>query len=146
MAYWHWLVIGIILIALEAMLPSFVAFWFGVGAVLVGVILLLMPLTLALQLLVWLGFSGIALVAWFQWIRPQMRDRTTSGLARESVIGENGMVIRLPQEHRRGMLKFSTPKLGAEEWEFICDDNVAVGDRVQVRDISGNTLIVAKHQ
>lgn len=145
MAYWHWLVFGIVLIALEAVLPSFVAFWFGVGAVVVGVIMLALPLDFTLQLLVWLGFSGTALIAWFKWIRPHMRDRTTSGLARESIMGETGMVIRLPQEHRRGMLKFSTPKLGAEEWEFICDDAVSVGDRVQVRDISGNTLIVAKH-
>ena len=145
MAYWHWLVFGIVLIALEAVLPSFVAFWFGVGAVLVGVIMLAAPLDFTLQLLVWLGFSGTALIAWFRWIRPNMRDRTTSGLARESIMGETGMVIRLPQEHRRGMLKFSTPKLGAEEWEFICDGSVSVGDRVQVRDISGNTLIVTKH-
>lgn len=144
MVYWYWLVIGLVLIALEAMLPSFVAFWFGVGAVVTGVLLLAIPMSFAVQLLVWLGFSGAALLAWFKWIRPQMRDRTTSGLARESIIGEAGMVIRLPQEHHRGRLKFSTPKLGAEEWEFICDAKTDIGDRVHVREVSGNTLIVEK--
>jgi membrane protein implicated in regulation of membrane protease activity len=43
------------------------------------------------------------------------------------------------------MLQF-TPVLGAEEWPFICEQVVAVGDRVVVTDISGNTLIVAKRQ
>jgi membrane protein implicated in regulation of membrane protease activity len=144
MVYWYWLVIGIVLIALEAMLPSFVAFWFGVGAIITGILLLLIPMSFAVQLLTWLGFSSAALFAWFKWIRPQMRDRTTSGLARESIVGEVGMVIRPPQEHIRGRLKFSTPRLGAEEWEFICDTKTDVGDRVHVREISGNTLIVEK--
>lgn len=145
MVYWHWLVIGLVLIALEAMLPSFVAFWFGAGAIIVGILLLIVPLSFTLQLLVWLGFSSAALLAWFKWIRPRMRDRTTSGLARESIIGEAGMVIRLPQDQHRGMLRFSTPKLGSEEWEFMCDAKVDIGDRVHVREISGNTLIVEKH-
>jgi membrane protein implicated in regulation of membrane protease activity len=144
MVYWHWLVFGILLIALEAVLPSFVAFWFGTGAIVTGIAMLALPLSLALQLLVWLGFSGAALLAWFKWIRPRMRDRTTSGLARESILGETALVISAPQEQRRGRLKFSTPKLGAEEWEFICDAATEVGDRVAVRDISGNTLIVEK--
>jgi hypothetical protein len=42
------------------------------------------------------------------------------------------------------MLRFATPKLGSEEWEFICDQPVVVGDRVGVKDVSGNTLIVGK--
>jgi len=144
MVYWHWLVFGIVLIALEAMVPSFVAFWFGAGAIVTGVVLLAMPLSFAAQLLVWLGFTGAALLAWFKWIRPRMRDRTKSGLARESIVGEAGMVIRLPHENCRGVLKFSTPKLGSEEWEFICDAKTDIGDRVHVREISGNTLIVDK--
>jgi membrane protein implicated in regulation of membrane protease activity len=144
MVYWYWLVFGIVLIALEAMLPSFVAFWFGAGAIVTGLVLMAVPMSFAAQLLVWLGFAGAALTAWFKWIRPRMRDRTTSGLARESIVGEIGMVIRLPHEHRRGMLKFSIPKLGAEEWEFICDAQIEIGDRVHVREISGNTLIVDK--
>jgi membrane protein implicated in regulation of membrane protease activity len=144
MVYWYWLVFGIVLIAVEAMLPSFVAFWFGAGAIVTGVLLLAIPMSLPAQLLVWLGFTGAALIAWFKWIRPQMHDRTTSGLARESIVGEAGMVIRLPHENRRGVLKFSTPKLGAEEWEFICDAKTDIGDRVHVREISGNTLIVDK--
>jgi len=41
-------------------------------------------------------------------------------------------------------VRFSTPLLGAEEWPFICEEKVVVGDRVAVADISGNTLIVAK--
>jgi membrane protein implicated in regulation of membrane protease activity len=34
--------------------------------------------------------------------------------------------------------------LGDDEWDFICETEVAVGDRVQVKELSGNTLIVEK--
>jgi membrane protein implicated in regulation of membrane protease activity len=42
------------------------------------------------------------------------------------------------------MLRFATPKLGSDEWQFICRQDVTEGDRVIVDDVSGNTLIVSK--
>jgi membrane protein implicated in regulation of membrane protease activity len=59
-------------------------------------------------------------------------------------MGESGLVVRLPFDHERGIVRFSTPLLGSEEWPFICDSAVESGDRVFVTDISGNTLIVEK--
>jgi membrane protein implicated in regulation of membrane protease activity len=73
-----------------------------------------------------------------------MTDRTKAGISREAVIGESGRVIRVPQESRRGVVRFATPLLGADEWPFICEQTVASGDRVFVKDVSGNTLIVEK--
>ena len=45
---------------------------------------------------------------------------------------------------RRGLLRFAAPVLGAEEWPFICSDQIDAGDRAVVKDVSGNTLIVSK--
>jgi membrane protein implicated in regulation of membrane protease activity len=39
--YWHWLVLGMVMILAEIFIPSFTIFWFGLGAILVGGILLL---------------------------------------------------------------------------------------------------------
>ncbi|BBO87428.1 hypothetical protein DSCOOX_06080 [Desulfosarcina ovata subsp. ovata] len=80
----------------------------------------------------------------FKYIRPKMTDRTKAGISREAAIGETGQVIRQPGQGSRGMVRFTTPLLGAEEWPFICDTTVGVGDRVSVVDISGNTLVVRK--
>ena len=41
--YWHWLVFGMILIITEIFIPSFTIFWFGLGAIIVAVVLLLVP-------------------------------------------------------------------------------------------------------
>jgi hypothetical protein len=42
-------------------------------------------------------------------------------------------------------LRFPAPILGSDEWSFICEDPVAIGDRVRVTEVSGNSLIVVKH-
>jgi membrane protein implicated in regulation of membrane protease activity len=143
--YWHWLVIGMILLIAEMLLPSFIAFWFGLGGLIVGVLLLLVPsLSFTLQLLLWAVSSIAFTVLWFRLFKPMMSDRTKAGMAREAILGETGQVIKAPQEGQSGYVRFATPLLGSEEWPFYCQQEAAVGDRVYVIDISGNTLVVEK--
>ena len=57
-AYWHWLVLGIGLVIVEIFLPSFTIFWFGLGAIIVGIALWLFPtMDLAIQLSIWIVAS-----------------------------------------------------------------------------------------
>jgi len=143
--YWHWLVLGLLLIIAELFIPSFTIFWFGLGALLVGILLLIIPsLPLTGQLLLFAFASILFTFLWFRYLRPLMSDRTKAGLSREAALGETGQVIQVPVEGRRGKVRFTTPLLGADEWPFICEQTVIIGDRVIVRDISGNTLIVER--
>ncbi len=143
--YWHWLALGMLLILAEIFIPSFTIFWFGLGAMVVALFLLIgEDLPLSWQLFIWAMASCTFTVLWFRYLRPRMIDRTKAGLSREAALGETGQVIRMPEEGNRGMVRFSTPLLGSDEWQFICDVEVTVGDRVMVREVSGNTLIVAK--
>ena len=143
--YWHWLVLGIALMVLEIFLASFVVLWFGIGALVVGVCQWLVPgLPFAAQLSIWLVASTAMAVIWFRYFKPHMVDRTRAGIAREALIGEVGQVIRAPRDGGRGVVRFSVPLLGSDEWEFICTDPVAPGDRVAIREFSGNTLVVAR--
>ena len=142
--YWHWLVLGIGLIALEMVLPSFIALWFGLAACVVGILLLFIPMSLTLQVLLWTVFSIGFTALWFKFIKPLATDKTTAGLPAEKIIHETGMVIKLPIEGEKGMLRFSTPKLGNDEWLFNSDDQLTLGDRVRVTAVEGNSLIVIK--
>ena len=143
--YWHWIAFGMLLIIAELFIPSFTIFWFGLGAILVGLVLLLAPeLSLNWQLLLW-ALSSIAFTyLWFRFLKPRMLDQTKAGLSREAALGASGQVISTPVEGKRGVVRFTTPLLGSDEWSFICAQEVETGDRVIVRDISGNTLIVDK--
>jgi membrane protein implicated in regulation of membrane protease activity len=143
MLYWYWLAFGMILMLLELAVPSFTIFWFGLGALVVGMLLLLLPgLSLTMQILVWIIASAAFVIFWFKVLKPRMTDKTTSGISREAVLGETAMVTRAPEGDRRGEIRFSVPMLGSDTWPFISDDDVAVGDRVSVREISGNTMLV----
>ena len=143
--YWYWLVFGMVLILLELAVPSFTIFWFGLGALVVGVLLLVAPgIGLTWQILVWIIASSAFAIFWFRVLKPRMTDRTNAGIAREAVLGETAMVTRAPEGERRGELRFAVPILGSDSWLFICTEEVAVGDRVMVQDVSGNTMMVKK--
>lgn len=142
--YWHWLVFGMLLMLLELVVPSFTIFWFGLGGLAVGLVLLLFAdLSLAWQIFLWVVASTGFVLFWFKVLKPQMKDRTMAGISREAVVGETAMVVRKPEGERRGELRFAVPVLGAETWSFICSEAVEVGDRVIVRDVSGNTMVVS---
>tara|TARA_B110000046_G_scaffold185808_1_gene229481 strand:+ start:455 stop:907 length:453 start_codon:yes stop_codon:yes gene_type:complete len=144
MMYWHWLVLGILLIIGEIFIPSFTILWFGLGAMVVGVAALLVDMPFSLQVLLWTVSSVGFTVLWFSVIKPKMDDRNNNGLAREAAVGEAGQVIKLPAGQSNGKLRFSTPVLGEDEWEFSCDTKVELGDRLHIKEISGNVLQVAK--
>lgn len=145
--WYHWLIVGMLLMLGEMLVTSFTLFWFGLAALLIGVLLLLAPnLALSLQLLVWAAASIFFTVLWFKYFKPTMIDRTKAGVSKEAVTGETGIVIKAPQEEIRGIVRFSMPLLGSDEWEFICQGQCRVGDRVEVMDLSGNTLVVRLKQ
>ena len=77
-AYWHWLVFGLCLALAEIMLVSFVALWFGLAAIIVGLLLWLVPFSFTLQLLIWIILSLFIVFAWFKWVSPHFKNKTFS--------------------------------------------------------------------
>lgn len=144
---WHWLLLGIALMAIELFVPTFAVLWFGLGACIVAVCLWLYPeLSLSWQIFTWVIASSGFTFLWFKYFKPTMIDRTKAGIAKEAIVGEAGTVIKAGMENDRGTVRFTTAVLGNDEWPFICNEGVAIGEKVYIQDISGNTLIVTKHR
>lgn len=144
---WHWLVLGFVLLIVEMFVPTFASLWFGGAAIIVAALAWLLPISVSMQIIIWLVLSAIFLLAWFKFIKPLSVDRTKAGLGGSVIIGETGMIIVAPQLNRAGVVRFSVPIVGAAEW--MCrtsGEQVAVGDRVIVTDIVGNELIVSSMQ
>ena len=141
---WHWLVLGFLLLIIEMFVPTFASLWFGAAAIIVAALSWLLPISISIQIIVWLILSAIFLFAWFKFVKPLSVDRTEAGLGGSIIVGETGMIIVQPQSDRAGTVRFSVPIVGAAEW--MCrtrGEQVAVGDRVVVTDIVGNELIVS---
>ena len=143
LAYWHWVVVGLLLMGFEMIVPSFTILWFGAGAIVTGIVLAFFPISLTSQVVIWTVSSILFTVFWFKYLKPLSVDRTKAGLPKESIIGETGLLIKEPVDHHRGIMRFTTPKLGSDEWPIICEDDVKVGDRVRVKSVSGNALVVS---
>ncbi len=145
MIWWQWVLLGIGLMMLEMFLPSFIALWFGLGAIVVGMIAWLFPqIDMSWEVLIWLVFSGLFVLLWFKVFKPNMVDKTKAGISRDAALGETGQVVRAPHGDGRGVVRFTMPVLGENEWDFICVDEVAEGEKVFIKDFSGNTLVVAR--
>lgn len=144
-AYWHWIVIGLILCVFEIIVPSFFMLWLGLSAVVVGLVLLVVELSFSAQMTLWTILSCLCLVAWFAFISPRMKDKTLSGMGREATLGKQGIVIDHNPESFRGRIKFPAPVLGDDEWPIISEAALKPGDRVTVIDVKGNALEVRKN-
>ena len=143
--YWHWIVFGVILVLSEIFLGSFFIFWFGAAALSVGFAMIVIPgMSAAAQIITWAFSSTVFAVGWFKFIKPLSIDYTKAGLSRESLLGEIGQVLDPPNGEKFGKLRFPAPVLGSDEWLIISQDDLAIGDRVSVIDLSGNSLIVTK--
>lgn len=144
---WHWFVLGVVLMLSELIIPAFAALWFGISAILVGIIFWLFPsLSPTFQLVLWIILSIVCTVAWFRFVKPLSIDKTQAGLSREATIGQVGMVIQVNMEHEQIRVRFPMPVLGSDEWNCRTLSNVNVGDRVRVVDILGNDLVVQPHR
>lgn len=143
---WHWFVLGVLLILSELVLPAFAALWFGIAAIMVGVLLWLFPMMgFTTQLVTWIILSVLCTLLWFKFIKPLSTDKTKAGLSREATIGQVGMVIQTHMEHDLITVRFPMPVLGSDEWNCRTLTPVQVGDRVRVVDILGNDLVVKPH-
>lgn len=145
LVYWHWIVLGIVLMLAEIFIGSFFIFWFGAAAVVVGLSLTIAPsISASTQLIFWTLLSLVFAVAWFRFLKPLSKDVTKAWLSREALIGEIGQVLSVPNGDKRGMVRFPAPLLGSDEWLIMSQDSLSIGDRVSVKDVSGNSLIVVR--
>lgn len=142
--WWHWAIAGIALILAELAIPAFVLIWFGLGGLLVAIMLALVPkLSLTSQLAIWLLCSVAFVALWFQVFKPG-HLKTRVGASDPDVIGETGLLVRGVAAFERGEVRFQKPILGGEVWSCIADESIAAGERVRVIAVEGSLLKVCK--
>ena len=148
LAWWHWMVLGLALGLLELTVPSFFIIWFGLGALLVGVAMLLAPgLPFSGQVLLWTAASIAMTVLWFKVFRRE-DGKTRSGQANEA-IGEIGILVSavepLGPNSARGEVRFQKPVMGSDVWPCLAEESIAAGERVRVLAVDGQLLKVGRY-
>ena len=135
---WSWWVLGLVLLALELVMPGFILVWFGLAAVLVGVLALAVNWSVQTLALIWAAASLVLLLLGRRYFmrdagrssEPLLNDRAGRLVGRvytlAEPLGENGGTLRIDD----GVWRIIGPQLPA-------------GSRVVVRGAEGPTLVVA---
>jgi membrane protein implicated in regulation of membrane protease activity len=141
--WWHWAITGIVLILAELAVPAFVLVWFGLGALLVALVVALAAIGFTAQLSVWLVASLMLIVLWFKVFRPE-RHKTRIGMSEPQMIGEVGLLTHDVAPFGRGEVRFQKPLLGTDTWPCIADEEIRAGERVRVISVEGSLLKIGR--
>ena len=142
--WWHWMVVGVVLVLMELAIPAFFVIWFGLGALVVGLIMIIAPsIPLGGQISIWIAASIAFIALWVKVFRAHVH-RTRVGLSTGQFAGEVGLVTREIRPFQKGQIRFQKPILGAEAWDAIADEEISPGERVHVLDVEGQILRVVK--
>jgi len=139
--WWHWIIVGLVLIISEMATGTFISLGFGIAAVVVGIVDIIMPLGFTYQLALWIVLSLIVVFALFQWLDSQPTVSSTG----QSDYGFDtlGTVTETIHPHKRGKVIFDTPVLGNTEWHATANDELAEGSRIKIVEVNGQLIEVA---
>ena len=134
--YWHWWVIGIILIILELFAPGAFFLWMGIAAGIVGVILLVAPdMGWQYQFMIFAVVSVVSIVVWRIYLNkhPTATDKPTLNMRGQQYVGRE-FTLAEPVVNGVGKLKVDDTM-----WKIVgkdCDS----GTKVRVSEADGAIL------
>lgn len=139
--WWHWVVLGLCLAMSELVIPAFFIIWFGIGAIGVGIALLIVPeLSVPTQILLWAGLSVVLVGLWFRFLKPLTVSAV--GTSSAHVTGEVGVLVADITSDNRGQVRFQKPVLGSDLWECYADTAIKAGERVCIVVVEGSFIKV----
>lgn len=135
-----WFLAGIVFLSLEMVLPGLIVFFFGLGAWCTALLLYLMPMTMATQILVFLGASLCTLILLRSTLKKIFLGRASEVDAMESpppaeAVGE---VIEDILPPAAGTIKY-----GGSFWQATAEMPLTRGSMVRILDKTNLTVKVA---
>ena len=136
--FWHWWVVGLALLALEAFLPGAIFLWIGVAALVVGSLLWLLPaLAVSWQVVLFAVLSIGSVLGW-----RRLRPRKSSAAA-ETRINERGRLYEGRSFTLDSAIVDGIGNLRVDDGQWrIAGPDLPAGTRVRVIAVEGATLRV----
>ncbi len=136
--YWHWWVLGVVLIIFEVLSPMVFMLWMGISAGVVGLLVLLFPeIPWEMQIILFGVFSVASIAIWRAYLK---RNPTKTDQPRLNRRGEQyvGRVFTLEEPIVNGQGKI---RVDDSTWKITGDD-CPEGTRVEVTGVAGVILEV----
>ena len=134
---WAWIVAGLVLLALELVVPGGFLLWMGISGIVTGVVVLVWAIGWPLQWLVFGVLSLVSIALWVRWTRsrPTPTDRPYLNRRAEHFLGQEAV---LEQAIEQG---FGRVVLGDTVWR-VAGADLPAGQRVRIVGHEGAVLKV----
>lgn len=138
---WSWMSLGIILMIAELFIPGTFMVWFGMGAVLTGLtVLLFSGLTLTAQLLIFVIMSLVCVAfGIFVYAKIFGKNKDADHDKKTGAHRYIGQTFTVCDTFKNGRGKIT---VGDSVWIALSDKNFKKGDEVTVMDVKGTQLVV----
>jgi inner membrane protein len=138
-----WAILGLVLILAEFVVPEFVIFFFGLGALLNSVLTAIFPglaASIPLQALTWLGLSAVSLFSLRRYFSSWFRGRKFEEDDQADWIGRPAKVTEEIAPDRPGRISLNGTTWVAESF----DETFKPGERVEVIQREGTRFLVTR--
>lgn len=134
---WSWIVAGLVLLALELVVPGGFMLWMGIAGIITGLITLFQPIGWPVQWLIFGLLSLVSIAIWVRWNRsvPTQSDRPYLNRRADTYVGQEAV---LEQAITQG---FGRIVLGDTVWR-VAGPDLPVGQRVRITGSDGAVLKV----
>lgn len=142
MEYWYWLVFGIVLLGLEAMVFGAIFLWFGLAALFVGLLVFIFPALLWMpQLLIWSALAVAGALGWqvYRKKNPAIEPRKGMNRRGEQYVGRH-FTLTKDIVNGAGELHVDDTR-----WKIISHHDLPAGSKVKVAAVEGTSLRVEEY-
>ncbi|MFA5591996.1 MAG: NfeD family protein [Micavibrio sp.] len=139
LAYWHWLVFGLVLVILEIFVPAAIFLWPGIAALITAAIAFMLPdAPWTVLVLVWAFFSVALAFGWqvYKKLYKRPEQHPTINRRGEQYVGRH---FTLPSDivNSHGEIRADDTR-----WRIVCDHDLPAGTKITVTAVEGTTLRV----
>ena len=138
-----WLALGVVCMALEILLPGFIIFWFGLGAIITSALLYTGILFNTQAQWLFFFLSSFAFLGlWFGWIRKAFNRRMGDDERDPTLFNLRGRCTARIEPGIPGQVELYDSFHGLRTWQAESDETIEEGKEIQVLEARGIKLLV----
>ncbi len=125
---WSWIVGGLILLAIELIVPGGVFVWLGGAAIATGLVVLVLPIGFAMQWVIFGTLALIAIILWLKFGRKMLNTKTDSPFLNKRAERFVGREVVLEEAISGG---FGRVKMDDTTWR-VAGEDAPKGSKVKI--------------
>jgi|GEM_PF-295868 len=138
-AWWHWIIIGIVVMVFEMVTFTFIFLSFGIAFIFVGIIDFFFATDINTELIIWITLSSAFIAIWYNFFRTKLISHAGQS---NNMLDTMGRVEEEIKAYEKGKVMFDIPVLGSKHWSASSKTDIPVGTRIKILEVKGQLLMV----